>query len=204
MKRKTKKNDEAPKRNAPQRMRTKGPQMFVPAMKRTVASCSLAAAAVLLAVSAASAGEASTSASAGSNGFGPGTASATAGYTGGGRGVARTQTRSGRNVNFGQGIAYGVDRNGISFSASNALATRFGPALASTFNISINRNGRVSGSFGSSVAGGSRHRTATAGGFARTGRNVPSAGATAGGRTGRRGFVRASTRSFSRRRPFWR
>lgn len=204
MTRTTKTNEKTVKKTAPTKLRTKGPQMFSPITKRTVASCSLAGAALLLAVSVANAGEASTSATAGSNGFGPGTASATAGYTGGGRGVARTQTHSGKNVSFGQGIAYGVDQNGITFSASNALAPRFGPALASTFNITINRNGRVAGSFGSSLAGGSRNRTATAGGFASTGRNVPSAGATAGGSTGPRGFVKASTRSFSSRRPFWR
>ncbi len=171
--------------------------------KKTMASCSLAAAMLLLTGSVTLAGEAATSASAGSNGIGPGTASATASYTGGGRGQARTNTRSGRNFSFGQGIAYGVDRNGISFSASNAVATRFGPAFASTFNITIGPGG-VAGSFGTSTAGGSRNRTAHAGGFAGNRFGRPRAGATAGGRTGRRGWVRANTHSFSRRTRLWR
>lgn len=183
--------------------KTKGHEMLSLTQRKTMASCSLATALLLLTGSMTLAGEAATSASAGSNGVGPGTASATAAYTGGGRGQARTNTRSGRNVSFGQGIAYGVDRNGISFSASNAVATRFGPAFASTFNITIGRGG-VAASFGTSTAGGSRNRTANAGGFAGNRFGRPTAGATAGGRTGRRGWVRANTRSFSRRSRLWR
>ena len=77
--------------------KTKGHEMLSLTQKKTMASCSLAAAMLLLTGSVTLAGEAATSASAGSNGIGPGTASATAAYTGGGRGQGRTHTRSGRD-----------------------------------------------------------------------------------------------------------
>lgn len=152
----------------------------------------LAALLALLTAPLAFGGEASTSASAGSNGIGPGTATANAAYTGGGRGFARTQTRSGR-VNFGRGVAYGIDRNGVSFSSSHAVAGRFGPAVARNFNITIGFDGRVTRSSGVSVASGSPAREAHAGGFANARRGNPTSVSTAGGRTGPRGFVRART-----------
>ncbi len=201
-----KKPSDGPSRNAARtatRRQTKGHEMLSISQRKTMATCTIAALALMCAAPAALAGESSTSASAGSNGVGPGTASATAGYTGGGRGFARTNTRSGRNVSFGQGIAYGVDRNGISFSASHAVATRFGPAIAGSFNLSIGPGG-IATSFGTSAAGGSRNRTASAGGFAGNRRGRPIAGATAGGRTGRRGWVRATTHSRTTRRRHWR
>ncbi|MCG8405471.1 MAG: hypothetical protein MI923_09760 [Phycisphaerales bacterium] len=151
-----------------------------------------AAAFTLLTAPLAFAGEASTSASAGSNGFGPGTATATAGYNGGGRGYARTQTRSG-HVNFGRGVAFGIDRNGVSFSSSHAIAGRFGPAVARNFNMTIGFDGRVSRSSGTTVAGGSATRQAQAGGFARAVRGNPTSASTVSGRTGPRGFVQART-----------
>jgi len=143
---------------------------------------------------AAYAGEASTSASAASNGRAPGTATATAQYTGDGRGFAETRTRSGP-VSMGRGIAYGVDEHGVTFSVSSAFAGRFGPAVASNFNLSIGVDGSVATSGGTSVARGSAVRTAGAGGFARSGSGGSTAGATATGHTGPAGVVRATTYS---------
>jgi hypothetical protein len=159
---------------------------------RTRNMIAVATIALLLAASVANAGEASTSASAGSNGRGPGTASATAQYTGGGRGFTETRTRSGP-ISIGRGIAYGIDEHGITFSASNAVAGRFGPAVASTLNISIGFDGSVSSSGGVSVAKGSPIRLANAGGFARTGGGPAVAAASAGGHTGSSGTVRTNT-----------
>ncbi len=155
------------------------------------------AALVLLSSSMLFAGEASTSATAGSNGGRrPGTAGATASYVGEGPGLARTTTRSG-NVNYGRGVAFGVDDDGVSFSVSQALAGRVGPAIASTFNISLGFDGQVSASNGWSVADHSRTRTVNAGGFARSDRGNTISGATAGGSTGRFGTVKAKTESHS-------
>lgn len=158
---------------------------------------------LLVSVTVANAGEAETSASAGSNGRGPGTASATAAYNGDGRGWANTTTRSG-NVNYGRGTAFGIDRDGVNFSVSQAIAPRFGPAMASTFNVSIGFNGEVNSSHGLSTASGSRVREVNAGGSAGTDRfGRGHAIATAGGRTGNGGRVDAFTKSYSRR-PTWR
>lgn len=149
------------------------------------------------------AGEAATSASAGSNGSGPGTATAGAEYRGGGPAYAQTRTQSGR-VSFARGVAFGIDRNGISFSASHAVAGRRGPAIASNFNLSIGFDGQASSSNGLSIARGSRSRFAEAGGFTRADRWNPSSGSFARGRTGPRGRVRAWTQSrTSRRRHLW-
>ena len=156
----------------------------------------------LLVVNACWAGEAATTASAGSNGSRTGSASASASYTGDGRGFAQTSTRSGP-VSVGRGIAYGVDRDGITFSASHAVASRFGPAVASSLNITIGRDGSVAHSTGLSIAGGDRTRVANAGGFAANHRGSgATAGATAGGHTGVRGRVQAMTDS--RSLPPWR
>ncbi|MFQ5430589.1 MAG: hypothetical protein ACE5E1_09800 [Phycisphaerae bacterium] len=165
---------------------------------RRVVPTPLAALVILIGAASARAGQATTSASAASNGRGPGTAAASAAYNGRGPGFAQTRTRSGR-VSFGRGIAFGMDRNGVSFSASQAVAPRFGPAVATNFNLSVGFDGRVSGSRGLSIAGGSRQRAAHAGGFARARRGRTSAMSTASGRTGRRGYVRAMTRSHTHR-----
>ncbi len=160
-----------------------------------VGKCFLMIGGTLMAVRPAWAGEAATSASAGSNGSRQGTASATATYTGDGRGFTQTSSRSGP-ISIGRGIAYGVDQNGITFSASHAVASRFGPAVASTLNITISRDGSVAHSTGLSIAEGDRTRVAQAGGFAGASRTSgATAGATAGGHTGVRGLVRATTAS---------
>ena len=174
-------------------------------LARTSGRVVVALGSILLAAPLAAAGQASTSASAGSNGHGPGTAAATAEYTGDqGRGYADTRTRSGP-VNYARGVAYGIDQNGISFSVSHAVAGRRGPAFASTYNLSIGFDGSISRSRGVSVANGSRSRTAHAGGFSRAGRGRTTAVATAGGRTGRRGYVRANTHTHTKRpRRVWR
>lgn len=148
-------------------------------------------------------GQATTSATAGSNGWGPGTASATAGYQGDGVGFARTDTRSGR-INFGQGISFGLDSNGLSFSTSYAVAPTRGPAAAGTFNLGIGFDGSVSRSFGHSLARGDATRSVNAGGLANTGhrRRPASASGSVGGRTGPRGRVTATVDSRSSRPRF--
>lgn len=164
----------------------------------------LAAAMCLMAsASVVNAGEAATSASAGSNGRGPGTAGATASYEGDGRGWTKTTTKSG-NINYGRGTAFGIDKDGVTFSVSQAIAPRVGPALASTFNVSIGFNGEVNSSHGMSTASGSNVREVNAGGSASSNRfGGGSAVATAGGKTGNGGRVDAFTKSYSRR-PSWR
>ncbi|MEK6643975.1 MAG: hypothetical protein AABZ08_08700 [Planctomycetota bacterium] len=142
------------------------------------------------------AGEATSNATATGNAFGPGTAAATAGYIGDGRGYARTDTRTGA-VNFASGMSIGVDNRGVCFSASNALAGRFGPAIASNLNICIGRDGSVASSGGLSTAQGGLARTVSAGGFARTNLGGALAGSTVGGRTDRGGTVTGRTWSDS-------
>lgn len=141
------------------------------------------------------AGEVTSGASAGASRFGPGTASANAGYSGDGAGIVRTDTRSGSNFSIGRGVSVGIDSDGLSLSASNAIATRFGPAIATNFNLSIGRDGSVSSSRGVSVAQGGSSRTAYAGGSAGTTRGNSVATSTAGGHTNHGGSVRASTSS---------
>ena len=157
-------------------------------MKRNLLAAVMA---LLIATAEVAAGEASTSASAGSTGRGPGTAAATAQYSGD-RGFARTDTRSGP-VSFGRGIAYSVDRDRVSLSVSQAVAGLVGPAVASSFNLSIDRDGSVSRSSSLSVASGSPTRSATAAGCAGASRIETTAGATAAGHTGSSGVVRVVT-----------
>jgi len=162
----------------------------------------LAVSVMLMPAAATLASDAETSASAGSSRFNRnGTASATARYEGD-LGFARTRTNSGR-LNTARGVAVGVDRDGISLSVSNAVAPRNGPALATTFNLSIGRDGSVQRSAGLSVANGPLQRSATAGGAVSTGHNGRDRIATAhaSGRTDRFGRVNASTRSHSSRSP---
>jgi len=143
------------------------------------------------------AGEASTSAGVTQIGSRPGTVTANAAYIGDGRGQARTNTRSGP-VSLAEGLAFGVDREGIDFSVSYAIATRFAPALASTFNLSIGRDGSVAGSGGLSVAGPAPIRSVNAGGFALSQPGGSISGAMAGGRSDPRGTVTGRTWSDSR------
>jgi hypothetical protein len=146
-------------------------------------------------------GEASTSAAATGNFRGPGTATASAGSIGPGQGFARTSTRSG-NVNFASGVALHVDDSGMCFSASNALAGRFGAALATTFNLCIGRDGSVASSGGLSTADGGVSRGVSAGGFARMQPTGAVAGATAAARSDPREI--AIGRTWSHSTPKWR
>lgn len=147
------------------------------------------------------AGEASTSAAVTQIGLRPGTATANAAYVGDGRGQARTMTRSGR-VSLAEGLAIGVDRDGIDFSVSYAVGGRFLPAVASTFNLSLGRDGSVASSGGLTVANPAPVRSVNAGGFARSQLGGSIAGATAGGRSDPHGKVTA--RTWSNSRPPWR
>lgn len=145
------------------------------------------------------AGEAETSATAGS-GFGRnGTAAATARYDGK-LGWARTDTQSGQ-INLARGVAVGVDKDGISVSVSNAIAPNRGPAIATTFNLSIGRDGDVSHSVGTSIANGPFERSATAGGSTSAEHGRTASTAIAGGRTDPYGRVVAETRSEDRPAP---
>jgi hypothetical protein len=155
----------------------------------------LAASFVTVVVSAtAFASDAETSASAGSSrSQRNGTASATARYEGD-RGFARTDTRSGV-VNIGRGVAVGVDEDGLSLSVSGAFAPQNGPAVATTFNLSIGRDGRISGSTGLAVSDGPFSRAASAGGWAGTERGGAGAVSQASGRTDPFGRVVATTRA---------
>lgn len=141
-------------------------------------------------------GEASTSAGVTQIGGLPGTANASASYLGDGRGQARTNTRSGP-VSFAQGVAYGADRDGFDFSVSYAVGGRFLPATASTFNVSIGRDGSVASSGGLSTASRAPIRSVNAGGFARSQPGGSIAGATAGGRSDPHGTVIGRTWSRS-------
>ncbi len=145
------------------------------------------------------AGEAETNAAAGTGWNGRGTAAATARYDGadGNIGLARTRTRTGE-VNLAEGLAVGVDRDGLDFSFSEAIAPRFGPAFGGTFNLSIGMDGDVSGSFGTVVAEGGRTRSVEAGGVTRTDSRGATAAATAHGDTSPNGRVIARTNSYSR------
>lgn len=142
------------------------------------------------------AGEASTSAGVTQIGSLPGTANANASYTGDGRGQARTNTRSGP-VSFAQGVAYGVDRDGFDFSVSYAVGGRFLPAAASTFSVSIGRDGSVASSGGLSTASPAPIRSVNAGSFARSQPGGSVAAATAGGRSDPHGTVTGRTWSRS-------
>ena len=126
---------------------------------------------MLCTVAGASGGEAETSATAGGNRYrSNGTAAATARYTAD-IGFARTRSRSGR-ISTARGIAVGFDENGLTLSASHAVAGRFGLAVATNFNLSIGTDGSVSLSHGGAVAIGPAHRSASAGGRATAGRRL--------------------------------
>ena len=148
----------------------------------------------LSAASTALGSDAETSATAGSSRYQrDGTAQATARYEGD-VGFARTDSHSG-SVNLARGVAVGVDRDGLSLSVSQAVAPRNGSAVATNFNLSIGRDGRVSGSTGLSVADGPQRRSATAGGQASADPRRSGASSFASGSTDRNGTVRAVTRA---------
>ncbi len=119
---------------------------------------------ILAAAAASFASDAETSASAGPGRNGAGAASATAHYEGD-YGFARTNSRTGQ-INVARGVAVGVDEDGISLSFSNAIAPRFGPAIATNFSMSIDADGRVSTSTGRAEA--DRSATVSVGGGANT------------------------------------
>lgn len=151
-------------------------------------------------MSVAFAGEASTSASAGNGIGGNGTAGATANYDGhGGLGFARTRADSGK-LSRARGIAVGFDEDGLDVSFSHALASRFGPAYAGTFNMSIGLDGQVNSGYGSVLSQGGLARSAEAGGSSRSDR-FGGGGATAyaTGNTVGGGWVDAQTHTSSRR-----
>jgi hypothetical protein len=141
------------------------------------------------------ASDARTSATAGSNGRGSGTAGATAAYEGD-IGFARTKADTGK-INLARGLAVGFDEDGLSVSHSYALAPTYGPAVGGTFNMHIGLDGEASVSSGHVKAAGDRNRVVNAGGSAGSDGRSPYAVATASGETGRRGEVRAETRSIS-------
>lgn len=143
------------------------------------------------------ASDAWTSATAGSTGRGPGTAGATAGYDGE-IGFARTKADTGR-INLARGLAVGFDADGLSVSHSYALAPTHGPAVGGTFNMHIGLDGEATLSTGRVTAEGDPERAVSAGGRVGADGYRPLAVASASGETGRRGAVRAETRSFSSR-----
>lgn len=144
------------------------------------------------------AGEASTSANASNGWRTSGSAGATANYTGEGNGpaLARTRTGSGK-VNWAEGLAVGVDRDGLDFSFSHALANKFGAAYAGTFNLSIGYDGSVTGSYGGVVSRGGVARSAEAGGVTRTSPYGATSMANANGNTAGGGTVKARVDSFN-------
>lgn len=142
--------------------------------------------------SAALGADVATSASVGGSRSGPGAATATAHYEGD-VGFARTTSNSGK-VNLARGVAVGFDEDGLSLSVSNAIATRRGPAIATNFNLSIDRDGDVSSSSGIAVANGPFQREASAGGSVGN-RPGQAAISTATGKTDPFGRVSVETRA---------
>ncbi|MDX2198712.1 MAG: hypothetical protein SF069_07035 [Phycisphaerae bacterium] len=148
----------------------------------------LIASLLLVSGDAALAAEATTSATVG-NGIGrTPTAAATADYAGD-RGFTRSEATSGP-ISTARGVALGVDEDGLSLSISNAIAPQHGPAIATNYNLSVGRDGRVSSSAGLAIADGPVHREArTSGGTATTG-NGGGATSIAEGSSDRFGTVR--------------
>jgi hypothetical protein len=147
--------------------------------------------ATMSAAAAALASEAETSATAGGRLGGLGTAAASARYEGD-VGFARTTSTSGR-ISAARGVAVGADADGLSLSVSQAVAPLLGPALATSFNLSIGRDGQVSSSVGLGMAQGRTYQSASAGGSVGTGR--AGASAHASGRTDSHGRVTVVTRA---------
>lgn len=144
------------------------------------------------------ASEAETSASAGSSRLDrSGPATATARYDGR-VGFARTDAHSGR-FSRAHSVAVGVDENGLSLSLSHALAPPGGPAVASSFHVTIDHNGDVARNVSLAIVRSPLERSVTAGGQTGTGRFVPHASGVATGRTDPFGRVQATSRSEVRR-----
>ena len=141
--------------------------------------------------------EAATQASVTNGRRGNGSAMATAQYEGT-VGLARTRTQTGK-VTLARGLAVGFDEDGLSVSVSHGVASRRGPAYAGTFNLAINPNGQVSGSYGGVLSRGGSSRSATAGSSVQAARRGGSATAFATGHTRGGGTVKASTQSYQRR-----
>lgn len=141
--------------------------------------------------------EAATQASVTSGRGGSGSAMATAEYEGV-VGLARTRTETGK-VTLARGLAVGLDEDGLSVSFSHGVASRRGPAYAGTFNLAINTDGQVSGSYGGVLSRGGSSRSATAGGEVQAARRGGSATAFATGHTQGGGSVKANTQSYQRR-----
>ena len=163
-------------------------------MKRTIRKSGLCGMTLMLAgVLPALGSDAETTARATGSRFVPGTATATARYEGD-LGFAHTDTRSGK-VNIARGVAVGFDEDGLSLSFSTAISPSRGPALGTTFNMTLGRNGEVAHSIGTSLATGGLARTVTVGGSATSTRYGSTSAALAGGSTLGGGVVRASTTS---------
>ena len=144
------------------------------------------------------ASDAETSASAaGSRDRRNGAASATAHYTGD-LGFARTETSSG-DISRARGVAVGLDEDGLTFSLSNAFATRDGSGLATNFNISIDRDGRISRNGGIARADSPYVRSVSASGAARIERRGAVTTSYASGHTDPYGRVEARTYADSAR-----
>jgi hypothetical protein len=130
--------------------------------------------------------------------YGVDRAAATANYDGR-VGFARTKAKTGK-INLARGVALGIDREGISFSISNAIGGKRA-SLASNLNVSFGRDGDHSVSMGSTVSRGNRYHSAQAGGSASSYRGRSSATAAASGDADRYGSVssRVSARDYPRR-----
>lgn len=150
----------------------------------------------LFLTSAAIASDAATSASAGNANGQPGTAVATATYEGD-RGFANATSRTGA-VDIARGVAVGIDQDGLSLSISNAIATRNGTAIATNFNLEIERDGDVSWSRGAAVSNGPLQRSATVSGSAGNNGGHGTAMSLASGKTDDFGRVRVATESHNR------
>jgi hypothetical protein len=146
------------------------------------------------------ASEAATSASAAAQANRPsGTAGATARYVGD-VGFTRTDTRTGP-VNAARAVAVGVDERGLTLSVSTAIAPRFGPALATNFNVTINDHGQAAVSVGTAVARGGAERSVSTSGSAVSRLASPAATSVASGKTSAGGVVHVATDSASSPRP---
>ncbi len=143
------------------------------------------------------ASDARTSAEVGSSRGGADHAAATADYHGR-VGIARTNAKTGK-INLARGLALGLDEDGVSFSLSQALGGQRA-SLASNLNVSLNRDGDHSVSFGSTLSRGPRHHSAKVEGGASADRRSTRATAAASGDADRRGRVdaRASVRDIER------
>ncbi len=166
-----------------------------PMSLNTMIRLAMAALVTLMIAAAARASDAETQAWANSGRGGRGAAGGQASYRGD-LGFSRTESRSGR-VNAARSVAVGVDERGLSLSISTAVSPQRGPALGTTLNISIDRDGDVATSVGAGGAAGGLARTVDVSGATSTGGARPTAAAQATGRTELGGIARAVSRSDS-------